>query len=95
MFLSAVLTSIQSDQYLENRDGCSFPNAMGFDLKTSVFQHQTLQGKGFCFTRSYQPWDFIYRKNNEKETFSLVPRDVQMSPGGQSGTLTWSNLVLA
>lgn len=86
---SALIINIQTDQYLQNRDRCTFPDEMVFHSKMSVFWHQTLQGKDFCFSKTSQSWDFTYRKNKEKETFSLAPWDVQMSPGGQSGILTW------
>lgn len=92
---SALVTNIQTNQYLQNRDGCTFPNEMVFHSKMSVFWHQTCREKVFVSTKLLSHGILLTVKNEEKETFSLAPWDVQMSPGGQ-GLELWlgSYLVL-
>lgn len=89
----SALIDIQTNRYLQNRDRRTFPDEMFFHSKVSVFWHQTLQEISSCFNKTYWSWDFTYSKNKEKETFSLAPWDVQVSPGGQSLGL-WLGSVL-
>lgn len=87
---SALVTNTQTNQYLQNRDGCTFPNEMFFHSKMSIFWHQTCREKAFVSKKLFRHRILPTVKNEEKETFGLATMGcADESRRSGSGAPTW------